>query len=170
MERIGSIKQTEERILAEMNSLLSTVRDFAGENVSDIKTGLSRLRGLRSSVYEDLNQIQHECLILDGLKWVKENCQVSPDAQWYWNPRQTGDSSEPDLRGVVDGEIVVSAEATASEKPQGGIDKRMRDTMAKLNKMDGKKFYFVRTDEMKKRAKTKVGSNPWSITVVKAEN
>jgi hypothetical protein len=43
----------------------------------------------------------------------------------------------------------------------------MRDTLNKLNAMDGeKKFYFVRTKTMSDRAQTKVDKNKWKIKVI----
>ena len=64
------------------------------------------------------------------------------------------------------GKIILSAEATTSEKPQGSIDSRMRDTLFKLNKMEGYKYYFIRTKEMEQRAKTKIKKNKLNIDVV----
>jgi hypothetical protein len=120
-------------------------------------------------VYENLNQIQHEYLILQGLIWLNSNGHAAANTQWYWNPRQTGDSTEPDLRGTLNGQAVISAEATTSEKPQGVIDTRMKNTMSKLNDMEGEKFYFIRTNPMEMRANTKARNNGWRITVVKLE-
>ena len=169
MERLDNIEQAKEKVLTDMNTFLSSVRGFASENVVDLGVGLSKLRSIRSSVYEDLNQIQHEYLILQGLIWLNSNGYAHPETQWYWNPRQTGDSTEPDLRGTHEGQVVISAEATTSEKPQGVIDARMKNTMAKLNEMEGEKFYFIRTNPMETRANTKARNNGWQITVVKLE-
>lgn len=169
MERIDNIEQAKEKVLTDMNSFLSSVRNLAGENITDLRAGLFTLRNIRSSVYENLNQIQHEYLILEGLIWLNSNGHAHPDTQWYWNPRQTGDSTEPDLRGISGGKAVISAEATTSEKPQGVIDTRMKNTMAKLNEMKGNKFYFIRTNPMEMRANTKAKNNSWQITVVKLE-
>lgn len=169
MERIENIEQAKEKVLTDMNAFLSSIRGFVGENVSELGAGLSKLRRIRSSVYENLNQIQHEYLILQGLIWLNSNGHASADTQWYWNPRQTGDSTEPDLRGMLNGRVVISAEATTSEKPQGVIDTRMKNTLGKLNEMNGEKFYFIRTDPMEMRANTKVRSNGWQISVVKLE-
>ncbi|REL35702.1 hypothetical protein [Thalassotalea euphylliae] len=169
MERIDNIEQAKEKVLADMNTFLSSVRDFASEDVLDLGSGLSKLRNIRSSVYESLNQIQHEYLILQGLIWLNSNGHAHSGTHWYWNPRQTGDSTEPDLRGTFEGRVVISAEATTSEKPQGVIDTRMKNTMAKLNEMEGEKFYFIRTSPMEMRANTKAENNGWPITVVKIE-
>ncbi|MBT4122957.1 MAG: hypothetical protein HOE35_03395 [Candidatus Ruthia sp.] len=170
MERIDNIEQAKVKVLTDMNAFLSSIRGVSDENVSDLGVGLSKLRSIRSSMYENLNQIQHEYLILQGLIWLRSNDHVPLGTQWYWNPRQTGDSTEPDLRGTSKGQVVISAEATTSEKPQGVIDARMKNTMAKLNKMEGEKFYFIRTNPMERRANTKARNNGWQITVVKLKN
>ena len=169
MERIQDIKHAKEKVLTDMNAFLSSIRVFVGEDITDLSEGLSKLRGIRSSVYENLNQIQHEYLILQGLIWLNSNGHAPAEIQWHWNPRQTGDSTEPDLRGTVNGQVVLSAEATTSESPKGVIDTRMKNTLEKLNNMEGKKFYFIRTDSMERRANTKINKNGWEITVVKLE-
>ncbi|MDP5130606.1 MAG: hypothetical protein NWQ54_06965 [Paraglaciecola sp.] len=167
MERIDDLEKAKEKALTDMNTFLSSVRRLCTENASSLEDGLSKLRIIRSSIYENLNQIQHEYLILQGLVWLNSNGHIPAKTQWYWNPRQTGDSSEPDLRGTLNGKIIISAEATTSEKPQGVIDKRMKNTMAKLNEMEGEKFYFVKTDAMETRANTKMRNNNWQISIIK---
>jgi hypothetical protein len=169
MDRIDDIQKAKDKVLADMNIFLSRVRKLCSENAFDLDDGLSKLRHIRSSVYENLNQIQHEYLILQGLIWLNSNGHMPASTQWYWNPRQTGDSTEPDLRGTLNGKVIISAEATTSEKPQGVIDTRMRNTMVKLNEMEGEKFYFVRTNAMETRAKTKIKNNSWQISVIKLE-
>jgi hypothetical protein len=67
----------------------------------------------------------------------------------------------------VNGRILVSAEASTSEKPKGILDSRMRKTLERLSRMDGRRFYFVSTDEMVKRAETKIRKAKWPIKVVK---
>lgn len=170
MEPINNIEEATEKVLSDMNAFIQSVRRQSADDIIDLNDGLSRLRNIRTSVYENLNQIQHEYLILQGLIWLNHNNHTPSGTQWYWNPRQTGDSSEPDLRGILNGVIVVSAEATTSEKPQGVIDKRMKKTLGKLNDMDGSKYYFIRTPSMERRANTKVTNNMLQITVVKIEN
>ena len=142
MEKIINISQAKEKVLSDMNKFISTIRRSVGEDVSSLSDGLVRLRNVRSSVYENLNQIQHEYLILQGLLWLSENGFNQPEINWYWNPRQTGDAEEPDLRATVNDKIVLSAEATTSESPQGVIDSRMRDTLIKLNQTEGSKYYW----------------------------
>ena len=167
MESIINIEDAKRKVLDDMNTLIVNVRKQTSENLSTLKQGLSILRNIRLAVYENLNQIQHEYLILEGLLWVNKKNIVPIDTKWYWNPRQTGISTEPDLRGVYNRKIILSAEATTSENPQGVIDSRMRDTLAKLNEMEGTKFYFIRSSAMELRAKTKISKNGWNISVIK---
>lgn len=170
MEEIIDIEQAKDKVLSDMNKFIKTIRGFVGEDVSSLSYGLVKLRNIRSSVYENLNQIQHEYLILQGLLWLSENGFDQSNIRWYWNPRQTGDGEAPDLQAKVDGKIVLSAEATTSENPQGVIDSRMRDTLIKLNQMEGHKYYFIRTEAMRNRALTKVTRSGLSVEVVRIEN
>ena len=170
MEKIINIEQAKAKVLSDMNKFISHIRKFAEKDVSSLGEGSERLRNIRSSAYESLNQIQHEYLILQGLLWLSENGFCRTGIQWYWNPRQTGNAKEPDLRAVFNSKIMISAESTTSEKPQGVIDSRMRDTLTKLNQMEGDKYYFIRTAAMENRALTKVTRNGYAVKVVRIEN
>jgi len=170
MERVENIAEAKNKVLYDMNAFILSIRQHASDDISDLSDGLLKLRNIRTSVYENLNQIQHEYLILQGMVWLSNNGYDQQNIHWFWNPRQTGDSFEPDLRGVVNGAIVVSAEATTSEKPQGVIDTRMRNTLAKLDQMKGDKYYFIRTSKMEQRAKTKVTNKGWEISVIKIDD
>ncbi len=170
MERITDIEHIMGKVLADMNNFISTVRKFVGEEVSSLSDGLTVLRNIRSSIYENLNQIQHEYLILQGLLWLSENGFNQPEIIWYWNPRQTGNTEEPDLRATLNGKILLSAEATTSEIPQGEIDSRMKHTLLKLNEMEGTRYYFIRTTSLENRARTKVTGGRLLIEVVKIES
>jgi hypothetical protein len=165
LERIENPASAEAKVLRDMREIVSKLRQLSVLDVKDVRAGNLQLREIRLSVYEDLNQIQHEYLLLQGLGWLLANG-FDSQVEWEWNPRQTGSGKEPDLRGTVNGRILVSAEASTSEIPKGTIDSRMRETLQKLSQMEGKKFYFVRTDEMVKRAETKARKANWSISVV----
>ncbi len=43
----------------------------------------------------------------------------------------------------------------------------MHSTLKKLAEMDGLKYYFVRTEAMRKRAETKVAKAGWPISIVR---
>lgn len=169
MEKLNDSNEAEAKVLADIRGFLADLRGLTGEARS-LEEGTDRLRKIRGAVYENLNQIQHEYLVLQGLQWLRNNGYSDPSLKWFWNPRQTGDATEPDLRAMNEARIVLSAEATTSEKPEGVIDSRMRDTLAKLSKMPGRRFYFVRTPAMAQRATTKVGKNSWKIQVVRCES
>ena len=166
MEQITSINAMGDRLLNKLKTCIVTIRDLVQREVSSIDEGIATLRHLRRKVYEDLNQVQHESLLLTSVRWLEANIPQCANAEWYWNPRQTGGSTEPDLRCVRDGQIIVSAEATTSEEPKGSIDTRMRDTLAKLSEMPGQRYYFVRTESMAQRARGKVLNNRHDIKII----
>jgi hypothetical protein len=166
MERIGDSAAAEAKVLRDMKELVAKLMQLSSHAVENVQSGDLQLREIRSSIYENLNQIQHEFLLLRGLAWLSRDGMESK-VDWDWNPRQTGGGSEPDLRGSVDGRILVSAEASTSENPRGILDSRMKKTLEKLSRMEGRRYYFVSTDEMAKRAETKIRKAKWSIRVVK---
>ena len=169
MQRLDNIEKEEKKILSETNDLFAKFRKIVKDDSVDLKSGLNKLKELRASGYEDLNQLQHEALILQGLAWIINEKKIDQDTQWFWNPRQTGGDKEPDLQGILNGTVVLSAEATSSPEPKGHIDSRMEKTLTKLNNMEGDRFYFVRTTQMKNRANTKIGKSGWNISVVEIE-
>jgi hypothetical protein len=42
------------------------------------------------AVYEDLNQLQHEALVLEAAQFLKRTRFPAPTINWSWNPQQTG--------------------------------------------------------------------------------
>jgi len=168
MDRLNNLDQAESKVLADIRGFLHGLRSLSADT-DFLDEGINRLRQIRNALYENLNQIQHEHLILQGLRWLRKRDYADDNFEWYWNPRQTGDSEEPDLLARNGPQVVLCAEATSSEKPVGTIDKRMLETLRKLNRMQGDKFYFVRTQETAARARTKVAKNCWNIRVVQIE-
>jgi hypothetical protein len=164
MQVIKSPTTAEAKVLADIQTVLSTIRELSAQEIDDVQLGVTQLRIIRSLVYEDINQIQHEYLILQALSWLCRNGSAS-DITWEWNPRQTGTANEPDLRGSLNGTVLISAEASASERPVGVIDSRMKETLGKLSQMEGQKYYFVCSEEMACRARTKIAKNNWPVKV-----
>jgi hypothetical protein len=169
MEPIPSLAKAQNKVLSDIKDCLKTIRDLVKQEPASAPEGVKRLQLLRQAVYEDINQIQHEELILRAAKFLEQSDFKGEKVDWYWNPRQTGDTSEPDLRGVIAGKIALSAEITTSEPPVGILDSRMASTLKKLNDMPGQRYYFVRTQEMAQRAMTKVSGAGYAITVKKIE-
>lgn len=166
MNQLGTFDEAKRKVLSDIKLCLTAIQKLSSRSYSTAEDGVSILDGLRKETYEDLNQIQHEHLIVCAAEWLVSERLCPDKTVWFWNPRQTGDSQEPDLRGVSGERIVVSAEITTSESPQGVIDTRMRKTLEKLSGMPGSKFYFVRTASMHRRACTKIAKANWSIRAI----
>lgn len=167
MEKIGTFQEAHSKVLTDIQKVLATIHQISLKPCTSAEVGIRILDRLRKEAYEDLNQIQHEHLIVRAAEWLLANNKCQPETLWHWNPRQTGDHSEPDLRGLCNEKIILSAEITTSENPVGTIDTRMQKTLAKLSEMEGARYYFVRTETMRQRAATKVSKGNWRIEVVK---
>lgn len=167
MEQIVDFQEAEEKILADIHACISRIRKTVDYEFSSTIDGIAVLSKLRQLTYEDLNQVQHEELVFRAAQFLSNSEFKGRNIKWFWNPRQTGNEFEPDLRATYNEEIALSAEVTTSERPIGTIDGRMRDTLKKLADMPGRKFYFVRTEEMENRAKTKVSKLSTSIKVLR---
>lgn len=159
-------RSAEGSIASDLKRFVEKLQSFSAP-VQSVEDGISLLRNLRRSLYEELNQIQHEYAALCAVKWLQENCFKDGETTWHWNPSSTGTADEPDLRGFLNGKIVISAEVTASAEPKGVIDTRMAKTLMKLASFPGQLYYFVTTDKMAERAKTKVEKANYKIEVVK---
>jgi hypothetical protein len=165
MKPLDDFDSEEIRVFQELKRLLTKVSEIVGKEPQSLDEGITVLELLRRSVSEDLNQIQHERMIIKAARSLQNGEFMGTQIDWFWNPRQTGTKSEPDLRGVVKGKVVVSAEITASERPIGAIDKRMSTTLTKLSEMPGRRLYYVGTSSMAQRANTKVEKAGFCIEV-----
>lgn len=165
MKKIISLSDSQNKILKDIQNCITQIRHLAESDIETVKRGIVTLRNIRNELYEDLNQIQHEEMILRAIKYLQENEFHGMKIGWYWNPRQTGNAGEPDLRGQKNNRVIISAEITTSERPKGTIDKRMQTTLKRLNEMDGRKYYFVRTSAMERRALTKIRKSGYVIEV-----
>ena len=166
MEKIGNVKAAEKKVLDDVTALLSEIRSIFDKATKSATEGAALLARLRDIGYEDLNQIQHEYLILEAAKWLIETEVFPSSVEWYWNPRQTGGADEPDLRAEAGTKILVSAEITTSSRPNGTILDRMKSTLQKLQGLPGRRFYFVRTESMSKKAEAIINAKDWEIKVV----
>jgi hypothetical protein len=144
------------------------VQSITRSPVETVEDGIRTLVALRKTSYEDLNQIQHEYAVLCAVHWLIARG-APEDTTWQWNPRQTGDAAEPDIRAVLEGKTVISGEVTTSPVPKGFIDSRMASTLRKLAAMEGRRFYFVLTAAMARRARTKAGRAGYELDVVRLQ-
>jgi hypothetical protein len=155
MERLGTFQDARAKALSDIRTLLTRIQTIAAVQINDVAQGIDILKQLRAETYEDLNQIQHEYMILCAARWLIDQHRCPSDTIWFWNPRQTGGADEPDLRGQHGGSAIVSAEITTSTEPKGMIDSRMRKTLEKLSRMAGQQLYFTASPAMCQRAQTK---------------
>jgi len=168
VKEIGNIASAETALLNELKEVFSHIRLAGKTESANLEIGLEVLQTLRSLVYENMNQLQHEALILKVVKLLEAEFYPSVAIRWLWNPRQTGRKDEPDLCGVDDRRrVIVSAEVTSSQKPGGAISKRMAQTLAKLSTMPGDKYYVVISEQMECSAKSKLASLGYDITVLR---
>lgn len=166
METVGNLEEASEKVFSDVKKLLEVMRSLTKSAPESVEEGIVRVAEIRECVYEELNQVQHEYLILEAANWLVANGRIQRDAEWSWNPRQTGGSDEPDLRAEVNGVTKISCEITTSRRPIGTIAERMKKTIAKLSEFEGSKFYFVRTEQMLKRAEKYISDNAWPIEAV----
>jgi hypothetical protein len=166
MERLGTFSDARAKVLSDIKRLLTRIQSVAGAPAETVDQGIAILKRLRAETYEDLNQIQHEYMILCAAEWLIGQKRCPANTVWSWNPRQTGGADEPDLRGELNGLTLLSAEITTSTEPKGMIDNRMRRTLEKLSNMAGRQFYFTASPPMCQRAQTKIRKAGWQIEAV----
>ena len=166
MLELGTFEDARSKVLANAERMLLGVKRVVGEPVDSVEAGIALLSSLRKQAHEHLNQIQHEQMIVRAAEWLVQHGITSTDTRWLWNPRRGGENGGPDLLGRAGETIRVCAEVNALEEPVGVIDAQMRRALARLATLEGRRFYFVRTASMKRRAVTKVVKAGWDIAVV----
>jgi hypothetical protein len=166
MLELGSFEDARRKVLANSQRMLLGVKRAVAEPIDSVDAGLAMLASLRRQAHEGLIHIQREQMIICAAEWLVTHGVASSATCWQWNPRASGEPAGPDLIGRDGEAATISAEVAASEEPVGVIDAQMRRALAKLASMDGRKFYFVRSVSMKRRAATKVIKAGWDIAVV----
>ncbi len=157
------------KILADIRRYVAEVQGITRSPVDTVEDGIRKLAALRKTSYEDLNQIQHEYGALCAIQWLIAQGRAPEGVNWQWNPRQTGDAAEPDIRAVLEGKTIISGEVTTSPKPEGSIATRMASTLRKLAAMEGQLFYFVLTAAMANCARTKATKAGYALDVVQLQ-
>ena len=165
-----NLSTAKDKILADIRHYIAEVRSITQLPVETVEGGIRTLIALRKTSYEDLNQIQHEYAALCAIHWLIAERRAPEGVTWQWNPRQTGDATEPDIRAVLEGKTIISGEVTTSPEPKGLIDSRMGRTLKKPAAMEGQRFYFVLTLAMARRARTKGTKAKHEIKVVQLQD
>lgn len=166
LERLLSIDEAESTLKAQVAECVSRVHALSSQPITDMTSGFAILKDIRSAAYENLNQFQHEALLLQAVRLFEATTLKGSHVEWFWNPRQTGGADEPDLCAVCQGHAVASVEATTSLKPMGAIGKRLRYTLAKLSGMPGQRYYLVCSEEMRRRACSVVKKGGYDIQIL----
>jgi hypothetical protein len=167
MKPLPDIAQERKRVYRDVVALVQETRRHVATKPATFKAGLGRLFKLRKAVYEHLNQLQHEGLLLDAIAWLIADRIVSANASWSWHPRQTSGKGEPDLKAVLNGRTLICAEATAAAAPKGTIAERLEVALGKLLKGQRARSYycFVRTVEMERAARDIVQTQKLKVKV-----
>lgn len=164
MEQLGSFADARTKVLADVEALLARIRGVVQSPAQTVDKGVEVLRRLQGKMYEDLNQIQHEFMILRAAEWLLDQNVCTADTVWSWS--RNGGANEPDLRAERNGLVLLSAEITTSREPKGMIDRRMGRALEKLSRMAGRRYYFAATPSMCQRADTKIRRAGWQIQAV----
>ena len=168
---LGDVTHALGDVTRRIDQFLKVARKVTARKPKNLADSLAILRALRRETYEDLNQLQHEYMVLAAIDWLVANRHCPSTTQWFCHLQQTSAEGEPDLCGKEGGRCIVLAEVTASENPEGSIDTRIKDALSSLGgkRTRVKKFYFVRTEAMRKRAQTKLHKAGWRIDVIQLD-
>ena len=162
--KLGDITHALTDVSTRLDNFLAVARKIIRRRSTSVLESMSILRELRRETYEDLNQLQHEYMVLAAIDWLIRQRHCPETTDWYCHLQQTSAEGEPDLCGKHEGRSIVWAEVTASENPDGVIDTRIREALESLSQKSSRvrKFYFVRTDAMRRRA-TSFGSRDMCV-------
>lgn len=153
---------TEKKLLRkELSDWFNKIGKLIANKPPTINEQIELLSLIRKDTYEDLNQLQHKGFIIE----IAEQLQLEfPQiTKWTWHPKQTSHKDDADLTGFCKTSVVLNVEVTTSLNPVGTIAKRMEKTLVSLNKKRGKLFYYVKTEKMLNRAKTKIKNNSLKV-------
>ncbi len=166
MLELGTLDDARRKILNDARRAVLAVRRIESPPVESIQDGIAQLTALREQACDSLAQIQRAQLIVRAAEWLLAHDLDDLEARWHWNPRRPADQDEPDLQGSSGEQVVVSAMVAASQLADSAIDARLRRALARLASMPGRKFLFVDTSALKRRAATRVLLASWEIRVV----
>lgn len=166
MLELGTFEEARSKVLANSQRLLAGIRRVVAEPIDTVEAGIAVLTNVRKQAHEHLSQVQHEQMIVCAAEWLVNHGIANAATHWRWNPRHSSDHAGPDLLGLEGDTVRLCAEVNALEEPVGVIDAQMRRALSKLAALQGRRFYFVRTASMKRRAVTKVVKAGWDIAVV----
>ena len=165
MSNLESFEHARHELLADVQRRLLILQRLNSEPVESIDDAMTRLQLLRRQALDDLNEIQRDYLLVLAAEWLVAHGMAAASTRWQLKPR-AGGADLPPLVGRDGDTVTISAEVNASDEPIGAIDAQMRRVLFRLSTMPGRRFYFVRSASMKRRAVTKVIKAGWDVAVV----
>jgi hypothetical protein len=156
-----NIKTEKILLKKELSDWFNKIGRHIANKPSTINEQIELLSLIRKDTYEDLNQLQHKGFILE----IAEQLQLEfPQiTKWTWHPKQTSHKDDADLTGFCENNVMLNVEVTTSQNPVGTIAQRMEKTLVSLSRKKGKLFYYVKTEKMLNRAKTKIKNNALKV-------
>ncbi|MEX2401129.1 MAG: hypothetical protein WD423_10185 [Rhodothermales bacterium] len=79
MTEIGPLDKARDILLADIRALLEKLRAHVEVEPASVHEAVDLLFAVRSDVYEDINQLQHEHLILKAADWLVGQAELSED-------------------------------------------------------------------------------------------
>lgn len=159
-----NIADEKKKLQGDLREWFDSIRTLLNEIPKDLDEQIELLALIRQKGYEELNQLQHARLIIKVAEFLQKK--YKQNITWFWHPKQTSHPDFADLTGYLNEEVLIYAEVTTSQSPVGTIDQRMRTTLETLNKKSGNKYYVVLTEEMRKRASTKINKLNIDVQVI----
>jgi hypothetical protein len=166
MHELGTLEEAKAGILENARRAVLAVRRLEHGSVESIEDAIAQLAALREQAHDGLNQIRRVQLIVRAVEWLLAHDQGNAATHWRWCPRRTADPGEPDLQGREGSQVALSAMVIASNVSEGSGEAQLRRALAKLSTMPGRRFLFVDTTALKRRAVTRVLLTSWDISVV----
>jgi len=164
MLELGTLEEARSKILEHAQRAVLAVRRLEGvpESIAD---GITQLTVLREQAHESLTHIRRAQLIVRAAEWLLAHGYGNSTTRWQWCPRRAADPGEPDLQGG-DGQVTLSAMVVAACATEGSGETQLRRSLAKLSTLPGRKFLFVDSTALKRRAVTRVLLTSLDISVV----
>lgn len=83
---LGTLDEAKGKVWLDARALIEQLRTLCADSVSNVGDAIALLMHLREETAEDINQIQHEHLILVAVEWLIEHQVCAPNTLWHWNP------------------------------------------------------------------------------------
>jgi len=161
-------KKMKKEIVNQIHSSLLIVKE-AIESIDDSEDAekmISTLEEVSKQTLNSFHRLRKLLFAIQSGEWLNKNVKPEWKVSWNYFHYQHKDSNTPDIKGTSGRKTVACAFVSISEKPVGVVDKRIANNLWKLSQMKGELYYFVRSEQMKKRAESKIKKSKYQIKVV----